>query len=284
MQAQLPGQGVHDQPSFSLPLPHPSALDPGAQHHLPGSLQQQLGMPFGANNPATLQAAFRNPALISQIQSGTISRQLERMTAALPYPRYTPTGLGEQIAADGNNSQLHANTEASLAQIRDVSAGVADPLADLASLAGEAGKHKPNPKPALRAVFETAELLDSSPWQKPSAPARMMPQGTRVFSNPASSSPRELTFTCDICRKPFVTPHHLNRHCTCLRRPPCTVNDAFGQCTRTKPKGRLPSARSARSGSTRTPCRSARAMCRWTLTRSMPFSASFPAALLRPED
>jgi hypothetical protein len=116
------------------------------------------------------------------------------------------------------------------------------------------------------------------------SPAEIMPQGTRAPSNPARLSPRELIFTCDICRKTFLTPHHINRHCTCLRRPPCTVDDAFGQCIRTKPLGRLPPARSARSGSTRTPCRSARAMCRWTLTRSMPFSASFPAALLRPKD
>jgi hypothetical protein len=104
---------------------------------------------------------------------------------------------------------------------------------------------------------------------------RMRPRGlpgAQPEEASARPSTRRLRFTCDICRKSFLTPHYLNRHCTCLRRSPHMVDDAFGQCIYTRLEERPPVARSARSGSTPQPRRFAQEICRWTSIRSAPCS------------
>jgi hypothetical protein len=98
------------------------------------------------------------------------------------------------------------------------------------------------------------------------------PPGAQPEEASARPPTRGLTFTCEICRKPFLRPHHLNRHCTCLRRSPHMIDDAFGQCIRTKLEERPPVARSARSGSTPPPRRFAQETCRWTSISSAPCS------------
>jgi hypothetical protein len=65
----------------------------------------------------------------------------------------------------------------------------------------------------------------------------------------AAEHGRRIRFKCDVCTEPFTTSHHLNRHRTCLRRPPCRIDGSFVQCIHTRPKGQWPSAMSARSGS-----------------------------------
>jgi hypothetical protein len=87
MQGQQQGQGHLGQLQFGLSSAHSATPDPSSSHHLSqNGLQPSLGglggMPFGANNAATLQAAFRNPAMMNQYQNGTIARQLDRLNAA----------------------------------------------------------------------------------------------------------------------------------------------------------------------------------------------------------
>jgi hypothetical protein len=140
-QPPAPASTLAPAASTSTPASPPDSAGKRQREEDAAPVPAQIG---AQGPPKRVKSEWDGPA-----SDDTISRRqtheagIKTVEDALAYLEHTSAALSEQIAAEGSNSQLRADTEASLAQIRGVSASASDSIDDFTSLLGGALKHEP---------------------------------------------------------------------------------------------------------------------------------------------